>query len=54
MKIIYCATLRDYFEKRNDLISKGLIEIKSVVYPCRGENWIKVDGVFFALTSKPE
>ena len=54
MKIIYCATLRDYFEIRKDLLRRGLIEIKSNIWPKNGENWIKIDGVFFALTSKPE
>ena len=52
MKTIKCNSLRDYFDTRNRLISDGYIEVPSNVKPAQGENFIKFDGMFFALTTE--
>lgn len=49
-QLITCHSLREYYETRRRLLEKGYIEIKSNIQPLDGENLIKFDGYFFALT----
>ena len=51
MKKITCETLKEYYEHRNKLIADGYIEVPSNVRPQDGQNIIKFDGMFFALTT---
>lgn len=56
MKIIPCATLKEYYIERAKLILKGYTEITSNTQLCNGENLILIDDEFclFSLTKNPE
>lgn len=50
---IYCPNLQSFFAVKTELKSRGLIYIESM-QPSRGENFIKIDGYFFALITQEE